>query len=121
MLDTLKEIDKMGLGLAIDDFGMGHTSLTYIKHFPIETLKLDASLSKDVLNDLMTQEVILTITEFCSAMNINTVVEFVETKEQLDKLHSLGCKVFQGYFFSPPLPGEACYSFICNYKHANDD
>lgn len=120
-LDTLKEIDKIGLGLAIDDFGMGHTSLTYIKHFPIETLKLDASLSKDVLKDLMTQEVILTITEFCSAMNINTVVEFVETKEQLDKLHSLGCKVFQGYFFSPPLPGEACYSFICNYKHANDD
>ena len=120
-LNTLKEIDKMGLALAIDDFGMGHTSLTYIKHFPVKTLKLDASLSKDVLKDLMTQEVILTIIEFCNAMNINTVVEFVETKEQLDKLCSLGCKVFQGYFFSPPLSGDSCYNFIRNYTHTNED
>ena len=118
---TLKKMDKLGLELAIDDFGMGHTSLTYIKHFPVKTLKLDASLSRDVLKDVMSQEVILTITEFCNAMNINSVVEFIESKEQLNELLRLGCNVFQGYFFSPPLPGEACYSFIRNYVQEEEE
>lgn len=115
-LTTLQKMDNVGLKLAIDDFGMGHASLTYIKHFPVSTLKLDASLSKDVLNDVMSQEVIITITEFCNAMNITTVVEFVESEEQLNLLRRLGCKIFQGYFFSPPISGDACLSFIRNYR-----
>ena len=115
-LITLKELGKLGVDLAIDDFGMGHTSLTYIKHFPVNTLKIDGSLSRDVLNDALSQEVIITIVEFCNAMNISTVVEFVESADQLGLLWRLGCNIFQGYFFSPPLSGEACLNFILNYK-----
>lgn len=115
-LVTLKKLDKLGVELAIDDFGMGHTSLTYIKHFPVNTLKIDSSLSKDVLNDVMSQEVIITIIDFCRALNISTVVEFVESAEQMDLLWRLGCSVFQGYFFSPPLSGDACLNYIRNYK-----
>ncbi len=115
-LITLKELGKLGVDLAIDDFGMGHTSLTYIKHFPVNTLKIDSSLSRDVLNDALSQEVIITIVEFCNAMNISTVVEFVESADQLGLLWRLGCNIFQGYFFSPPLSDEACLNFILNYK-----
>lgn len=69
-----------------------------------------------MLKDAVSQEVIITIVEFCNAINISVVVEFVESAEQLALLRRLGYNVFQGYFFSPPLSREACLNFILNYK-----
>ncbi|MDR2031464.1 MAG: EAL domain-containing protein [Azoarcus sp.] len=99
----LKRISDLGFIISMDDFGMGHSSLSYLKYFPVNILKIDKALSKDVANSKVCAEIIATIVELCQALNIEIVVEFVENSEQVDVLLRLGCYIFQGYFFSPPL------------------
>lgn len=98
--------------LAIDDFGMGHTSLRYIKLFPVDTLKIDRMLSKDVAHDRSCQEIIASITSLCASLHIETVAEFVETPAQRDILAELGCEMYQGYLYSPALPAERVAGYI---------
>ncbi|MDR0717891.1 MAG: EAL domain-containing protein [Azoarcus sp.] len=99
----LKRINDLGFIISMDDFGMGHSSLSYLKYFPVNILKIDKALSKDVASSRVCAEIIATIVELCQALNIRIVVEFVENPEQIEVLLKLGCHVFQGYFFSPPL------------------
>ncbi|MDR3212991.1 MAG: EAL domain-containing protein [Azoarcus sp.] len=101
----LKRIHDLGFVISMDDFGMGHSSLSYLKYFPVNILKIDKALSKDVASSKVCAEIIATIVELCQALNIKIVVEFVENQEQIDVLRQLGCHIFQGYFFSPPLSG----------------
>jgi len=108
----LQEIQRKGIKLAIDDFGMGHSSLIYLKRFPVSTLKLDGSLVRDVTIDRTSVEIISTISELCRSMSIHLLAEFVETDEQANKLAQLGCTRFQGYLYSPPLPSESCERVI---------
>jgi EAL domain-containing protein (putative c-di-GMP-specific phosphodiesterase class I) len=99
----LNSLHDLGFAISIDDFGMGHSSLVYLKYFPVNVLKIDKVLSKDVTSSQISAEVISTIVELCRALKIRIVVEFVENQEQIDRLHELGCHLFQGYFYSPPL------------------
>ncbi|WP_319403428.1 EAL domain-containing protein [uncultured Anaeromusa sp.] len=115
---NLEALRNMGVRLAIDDFGMGHTSLRYIRSFPMDTLKIDGMLSRDVLQDKSSQEIVWSITSLCASLGIETIVEYVETEEQRQLLQSLGCRVYQGYLYSPPLAGQgaAAYVLKCNFK-----
>ncbi len=108
---VLHKIHEIGIGISIDDFGMGHSSLLYLKHFPVSTLKIDKALSKDVATSRTCHEIIATIVDLCNALEVLIVVEFVEDQEQIDLLRKLGCYIFQGYFFSKPLSGEAALSY----------
>ena len=101
--DNLAKLRTNGVRIAIDDFGMGHTSLRYIKHFPVDTLKIDGMLSRDIIRDKNCQEIISSIVSLCSSLNIETIVEYVETREQRDLLKQLGCLRYQGYYYSKPL------------------
>ncbi|MDR1662202.1 MAG: EAL domain-containing protein [Azoarcus sp.] len=101
----LKRISDLGFIISMDDFGMGHSSLSYLKYFPVDILKIDKALSKDVASSKVCSEIIATIVELCQALEIKIIVEFVETQEQINVLRRLGCYIFQGYFFSPPLSG----------------
>lgn len=98
--------------IAIDDFGMGHTSLRYIKLFPINTLKIDRVLSIEVEKDRSCQEIVASIVSLCSSLDIEVVAEFVETEQQRDVLKRVGCKIYQGYYYSPPLPPMAAAQYI---------
>ncbi len=109
---VLHQIHNLGIGISIDDFGMGHSSLLYLKHFPVSTLKIDKVLSKDVATNQTCVEIIATIVELCRALNVDIVVEFVENQEQINILRKLGCYIFQGYFFSKPLPGEKTLAYV---------
>lgn len=100
-LSTLEALHHCGVRIAIDDFGMGHSSLQYIKYFPVDTLKIDRSLSPDVLEDRSYQEIITSIVSLCSSLNIDVIVEYVETNKQRDLLKELGCLLYQGYLYSP--------------------
>ncbi|MDR1350250.1 MAG: EAL domain-containing protein [Zoogloeaceae bacterium] len=102
----LNQIHDLGIVISIDDFGMGHSSLAYLKYFPVNTLKIDKVLSEDVATSRTCVEIITTIVELCRALDVKIVVEFVENQEQIDTLCKLGCHIFQGYFYSPPLSGE---------------
>jgi lactose/cellobiose-specific phosphotransferase system IIC component len=113
---TMEKLLDLGVRIAIDDFGAGHTSLRYIKHFPVHTLKIDHVLSCDVAQDRNCQEIITSMVSLCSSLNIDTIVEYVETREQFDILKQLSCALFQGYYFSPPLSSDNIMEYI---RHNN--
>ena len=113
---NLETLRNMGVRLAIDDFGMGHTSLRYIQNFPMDTLKIDGMLSRNVVKDKSSQEIILSITSLCSSLGLEMVVEYVETQCQQQVLSSLGCTVYQGYLYSPPLTAEDAAMYILRHN-----
>ena len=113
---TLEQVQELGARIAIDDFGKGYSSLQYIKTFSIDTLKIDRVLSIDVVADKGSQEIVASITALCSSLDIETVVECVETAAQCDKLRQLGCTQYQGYLYSPALPAPAATEYI---RHHN--
>lgn len=110
--DNLIKLRTNRVRIAIDDFGMGHTSLRYIKHFPVDTLKIDGMLSRDIIRDKNCQEIISSIVSLCSSLNIETIVEYVESREQRDLLQQLGCLKYQGYYFSKPLSSVQLIEYV---------
>jgi lactose/cellobiose-specific phosphotransferase system IIC component len=108
----LQDIRLMGVNIAIDDFGMGHTSLVYLKQFPVAMIKLDGSLVKDVTVSKISADIIASISDLCRSMDIELLAEFVETEGQARKLKALGCHVFQGWLYSRALPPGECESAI---------
>lgn len=74
----------------MDDFGVGHSSLLYLKAYPITTLKIDGSLSRDVVKSPLNLELISMIHHLCDSLDIKAVVEYVDNREQLEKLLSIG-------------------------------
>jgi len=110
--DVLTGFSERGFKLAIDDFGMGHTSLSYLKEFEVSSLKLDSIISRDVLVSRSSREIVFTIAELCRSLDIELIAEFVEDEAHLLKLRELGCYNIQGYFYSPPLLPEDCIMYI---------
>jgi EAL domain-containing protein (putative c-di-GMP-specific phosphodiesterase class I) len=110
---TLGSLREAGIKLAIDDFGMGHTSLRYLKEFPVQTVKIDRSLTQEKA-DRVNDHIIKSIVDLCDALNIQIIVEGVETEKQLERFRAHGCDIFQGYLFSKPLPGKAYLEFFKN-------
>ncbi len=110
--ELLHRIHSLGVSLAIDDFGMGHSSLVYLKQFPVDTIKIDRVLSKDVTTNRFSTEIISTISELCRSLGIHTLVEYVDNVEQLKVLQGLGCTRIQGWLYSASLPPNTCLDFI---------
>jgi len=106
LIDRLTRIKKMGYRLAIDDFSMGNTSVKYLKSTVFDMIKLDGSLTKDVLGNERSRGIIKTLSQMAKEFNIQLLAEFVETKEQKEMLESLGCYLYQGYLYSPAVPLE---------------
>ncbi len=103
VLQGLQQLAEYGFHIAVDDFGMGYTSLRYLKSFPVHTLKIDGSIVRDVSNSKMVKEIIGSMGQLANSMGVNLVAEWVETDLQKMTLHELGCDEFQGYLMSPPL------------------
>lgn len=102
----LKKLKDMGLRLAIDDFGTGFSSLTYLKQFPIDTLKIDRSFVMSLPMDENDAAIVKAIINLAHNMGIKTIAEGVETVEQLRFLQELHCNEIQGYLFSQPVPAQ---------------
>ena len=103
-LATMRQIKTLGVRLALDDFGTGYSSLSYLKRFPIDVLKIDQSFTFEVTSDEGAASITRAIIAMARSLNMTTVAEGVETKEQLDFLGALGCDVMQGFHISRPLP-----------------
>ena len=110
-LQNLNRLRELGIRISIDDFGMGHTSLRYLRELPIDKVKIDRSLTFGSLNDV-NRHIIVSILELCRNIEMKVVVEGVESAEQLESLKKLGGTCFQGFFFSRPITGEECLSFM---------
>jgi diguanylate cyclase (GGDEF)-like protein len=103
----LRELKQLGLRLAIDDFGTGYSSLGYLRHFPVDVLKIDRAFVDDITDGTEQSAVARAIIGLSDALHLTTVAEGIETAGQLRLLRVLGCELGQGYYFSPPLPAKA--------------
>ncbi len=102
-LTTLKGLEALGLALEMDDFGMGYSSMLYIRRFRFAAIKLDGVLTRDVVQDRNCREIIASVVRLGAASQIRVVAEYVETREQQRVLAELGCNEFQGNLYSQPL------------------
>lgn len=111
-LEALQALHATGVSIAVDDFGKGYQATSHLKRLPVTELQIDRSLIKDVSTSESAQDVIGSIQELCLKLGLKTSAEFVETKDQLETLLELNFSIFQGYFFSRPIPADACAEFI---------
>src|SRR5580700_6545293 len=101
--EVMNKLDRLGVCLAIDDFGTGHSSLAYLKQFPVQEVKVDRSFVQGIAESPVDSAIVRAVIDLANAMGISTVAEGVETKDQLAQLRMLGCPVAQGFYFSHPL------------------
>ncbi len=111
VIKMMGAIHDKGIHLALDDFGTGHSSLAYLKRFPIDCVKIDRAFIKDTPANIDDVAIAKTIVAMAQALNLSTVAEGVETAEQLELMKTLGCDQIQGYFFSRPLPADDFLEF----------
>jgi len=111
-LETLQELDKMGIHISIDDFGTGYSSLAYLKRLPISTLKIDRSFVKDVPGDQDDEEIVKAIIAMGHSLNLNVVAEGVEERDQLSFLRWQKCDLMQGYLLAKPMDAAAMEEFL---------
>jgi diguanylate cyclase (GGDEF)-like protein len=98
----LYALEELGVHISIDDFGTGHSSLSYIHHLPIDTLKIDRSFVQQLVSSDETRAVVRAITAMARALELTVVAEGVETQAQLSAAATAGCDVIQGYLFGRP-------------------
>ena len=97
---------------SIDDFGTGYSSLGYLKRFPFSQLKIDRSFITDVLTEPDSASLARSMISIGHNLGIRVIAEGVESAEQMNFLRAAGCDEMQGYFYSPPLPPQACRQFL---------
>jgi EAL domain-containing protein (putative c-di-GMP-specific phosphodiesterase class I) len=104
---ALAHIRDLGVRVALDDFGSGYSSLSHLRRFPIDIVKIDKSFVDDVAHEGAESAIARGIIELGRAMRIQTVAEGIEVDEQAEILRTLGCELGQGFFFARPLAPDA--------------
>ena len=116
---ALKALSNFGCPISLDDFGTGYSSLAYLKHLPIDTLKIDRSFVNEIRLEEMDEKIIRAIIAMSRSMDLTVVAEGVETEAQLSVLRQLKCDEVQGYLFSKPVSGDASLGLLYQYNQAN--
>ncbi|RYE45108.1 MAG: bifunctional diguanylate cyclase/phosphodiesterase, partial [Hyphomicrobiales bacterium] len=114
---ALRTLRRAGVTIALDDFGTGYASLTHLKQFPVDVLKIDQSFISRLVSENQQDAVIVgALIDLAKNLGIQTVAEGVETGLQAFMLRRRGCDIGQGYHFSRPLPAEQVMSFVAQWK-----
>jgi diguanylate cyclase (GGDEF)-like protein len=103
-LAVLHQLRELGVRIAMDDFGTGHSSLTYLQCFPFDKIKIDRSFVKDITENAGSLNIVRAVAALAKGMGMTATAEGIETREQLDRITCEGCTEMQGFLFSRPLP-----------------
>lgn len=104
--ERLSALRKLGIALAIDDFGTGHSSFTYLRHFPVTTIKIDQSFVGELGQSAESEVIVDAVIQLARSLHLRVVAEGVETPQQLQMLREKACDEVQGHLLSRPLPAE---------------
>jgi diguanylate cyclase (GGDEF)-like protein/PAS domain S-box-containing protein len=110
--DSLFDLKALGVSIALDDFGIGYSSLAYLKRFPIDVLKIDQSFVRDMLTDNSDAGIVEAIVQMARSLSLRLVAEGVEQEAQAQALLALGCEVMQGYLYGRPMPTPDFEAFL---------
>ena len=116
---VISDLRGMGVKVSLDDFGTGFSSLSYLRRFSIDELKIDRSFIVDMESDETAQKIVKTVIALGQALGMRVTAEGVETENQQMHLQRIGCDEIQGYFFSRPLREETFTSFIVRHSLGN--
>jgi diguanylate cyclase (GGDEF)-like protein/PAS domain S-box-containing protein len=109
---VFSHLKHMGIGIIMDDFGTGSSSLSGLRRFPVDTLKIDRSLITEMQTDRTATDMIEVIITLARKINLQVIAEGIETTRQMEHLIELGCEFGQGYFFSQPLEAKAALQYL---------
>jgi EAL domain-containing protein (putative c-di-GMP-specific phosphodiesterase class I) len=103
-LETFNRIQDLGVRIAFDDFGTGYASLTYLKKFPLDRLKIDKSFVSEIRTDSDDAAIVGSTINLGKLLGLSVIAEGIEDLATADLLKSMGCEEGQGYYFGPPMP-----------------
>jgi diguanylate cyclase (GGDEF)-like protein/PAS domain S-box-containing protein len=106
MIETITNLKELGVKISLDDFGTGHSSLSYLNRFPIDTLKIDQSFVRDITAGDDTAGIVTAIIAMARTLKLRVIAEGVEREEQRLFLIENGCQLMQGFLFKRPIPAE---------------
>ena len=104
IISKMNVLREIGINFSLDDFGVGYSSLQYLKKLPLNQLKIDQSFVRDIMTNISDRAIVDTIIAMASKLDLNVIAEGVETVEQYQLLLVMGCTRYQGYLFSKPVP-----------------
>lgn len=116
----LEALHEMGVSIALDDFGTGHASLSHLKRFPVDRLKIDRSFVSGIGTDIEDEVIVKAVINLAQSLGKTVVAEGVETEAQLEFLTALHCDIIQGYLVSPPLMPAAARRFLADRAKADE-
>lgn len=111
-IKILQQLHDRGIALSLDDFGTGYSSMSYLRRFPIDTLKIDRSFVREVASNPDDAAIARAIIALAHSLQLNITAEGVETQEQLNYLETHGCHEVQGYYFSRPVAADALANLL---------
>lgn len=109
--ERLQSLRDLGIHVAIDDFGTGYSSMAYLKHLPIDRLKIDRAFITDIPGDVNDTAIAIAVIRLADALNLTVIAEGVENIEQAELLQKQGCPSAQGYFYAKPMPAAQFLEF----------
>jgi diguanylate cyclase (GGDEF)-like protein len=112
VLNTLRELKRIGVKLAIDDFGTGFSNLSYLQRFPIDRLKIDQSFIRGIENLPANKSIVQAIVSLARSLSLETVAEGVETAAEFELTRASACDEIQGYFHARPMPAEDLLNWL---------
>jgi EAL domain-containing protein (putative c-di-GMP-specific phosphodiesterase class I) len=111
-MDCLTRLKAIGVGLAIDDFGTAFSSISYLRRFPFDHLKLDLSFTNDLPHSTRTLLLVEQIGHMADSMKMMSIAEGIENEEQAEALGGIGWTFGQGYLFSRPMHPSSCHAML---------